>query len=102
MYTYQSLKDKSIQFKIKNPVPRITQKLLRLKNVRQDRKNKLDEKEGLKGIKLQKLGESSSSGAFLKVIWSPVSNDKVVPVMWSNSPILIDEEANKGKKLVIK
>ena len=48
MYTYQSLKDKSIQFKIKNPVPRITQKLLRLKNVRQDRKNKLDEKEGLK------------------------------------------------------
>ena len=48
MYTYQSLKDKSIQLKIKNPVPRITQKLLRLKNVRQDRKNKLDEKEGLK------------------------------------------------------
>tara|TARA_R100000773_G_scaffold38372_1_gene33501 strand:+ start:435 stop:569 length:135 start_codon:yes stop_codon:yes gene_type:complete len=40
MYTYQSLKDKSIQFETKNSVPRITQKLLRLKNVRQDRKNK--------------------------------------------------------------
>ena len=40
MYTYQSLKDKSIQFKTKNSVPRITQKLLSLKNVRQKRKNK--------------------------------------------------------------
>ena len=38
MPTYQSLKDKSIQFKTKNPVPRIAQKLLRLKNVRQKRK----------------------------------------------------------------
>ena len=77
-------------------------KMPRKKRDNQTFNQQMDEKEGLKGIKLQKLGESSSSGAFLKVIWSPVSNDKVVPVMWSNSPILIDEEANKGKKLVIK
>ena len=40
MYTYQSLKDKSIQFKTKKPIAKIAQKLLRLKNIRQDRKNK--------------------------------------------------------------
>jgi hypothetical protein len=40
MYTYQSLKDKSIQFETKKPIAKITQKLLSLRNVRQTRKNK--------------------------------------------------------------
>lgn len=38
MPTYQSLKNKSIQFETKKPIAKITQKLLSLRNVKQKRK----------------------------------------------------------------
>ena len=80
-------------------------KMPRKKRDNQTFNQQMDEKEGLKGIKLQKLGESSSSGAFIEcdmITSIPVPHDNPVYDVSRDSPILIDEEANKGKKLVIK